>query len=103
ARIEIETRIVQARAELIVSDSGVGIPDSQLAFVTRPFYRVDSARTQADGTGLGMAIVNRLVIRYRGLLRLRNRTPLAGLEVSLSFPQASDGNLAASIGIGSID
>ena len=46
------------------------------------FSRLVTARTQANGTGLGMAIVQRLVGRYRGALRLRNRTPLPGQAFS---------------------
>jgi two-component system osmolarity sensor histidine kinase EnvZ len=86
ARITLETRVTHARVELTVSDEGPGIPDDQLLLVMRPFYRVDTARTTADGTGLGMAIVHRLVGRYRGALRLRNRHPGSGLEVMLEFP-----------------
>src|SRR5258708_1349574 len=84
----IETRVSHSRVELSVVDEGPGIPEDQLALVTRPFYRVNSARTQANGTGLGMAIVQRLVSRYRGALRLRNRTPGPGLEVTIEFPLA---------------
>jgi two-component system osmolarity sensor histidine kinase EnvZ len=84
----LETRVSHARVELSVVDEGPGIPEDQLALVTRPFYRVDTARTQANGTGLGMAIVQRLVGRYRGGLRLRNRTPGPGLEVTIEFPLA---------------
>ncbi len=62
----LETRVSHSRVELSVVDEGPGIPEDQLALVTRPFYRVDTARTQANGTGLGMAIVQRLVGRYRG-------------------------------------
>lgn len=88
ARILLETRVTHARVELVVADEGPGIPEDQLPLVMRPFYRVDIARSKADGTGLGMAIVLRLVNRYRGALRLRNRTPDAGLEVTLEFPSA---------------
>jgi two-component system osmolarity sensor histidine kinase EnvZ len=84
--IMLETRVAHSRVELAVLDEGPGIPEDQLALVTRPFYRVDSARSQANGTGLGMAIVQRLVSRYRGSLRLRNRTPGPGLEVTIEFP-----------------
>jgi two-component system osmolarity sensor histidine kinase EnvZ len=80
--------VSHSRVELSVVDEGPGIPEDQLPLVTRPFYRVNSARTQANGTGLGMAIVQRLVGRYRGALRLRNRTPLPGLEVTIEFPLA---------------
>ncbi|MDR5854477.1 ATP-binding protein [Caballeronia sp. LZ062] len=87
ARITLQTRVAHGRVELSVMDEGLGIPDDQVALITRPFYRVDAARTQANGTGLGMAIVQRLVTRQRGSLRLRNRTPLPGFEVTIDFPQ----------------
>jgi two-component system osmolarity sensor histidine kinase EnvZ len=86
ARITLQTRVNHGRVELSVMDEGRGIPEDQVALITRPFYRVDTARTQANGTGLGMAIVQRLVTRQRGTLRLRNRTPHAGFEVTIDFP-----------------
>ncbi|KND56426.1 Osmolarity sensory histidine kinase EnvZ [Candidatus Paraburkholderia kirkii] len=91
ARITLQTRVAHGRVELSVMDEGRGIPDDQVALITRPFYRVDAARTQANGTGLGMAIVQRLVTRQRGTLRLRNRTPLPGFEVTIDFPQMKGG------------
>jgi two-component system, OmpR family, osmolarity sensor histidine kinase EnvZ len=86
ARITLQTRVNHGRVELSVMDEGRGIPEDQVALVTRPFYRVDTARTQANGTGLGMAIVQRLVTRQCGTLRLRNRHPHAGFEVTIDFP-----------------
>ncbi len=86
ARITLQTRVNHGRVELSVMDEGRGIPEDQVALITRPFYRVDTARTQANGTGLGMAIVQRLVTRQRGTLRLRNRYPHAGFEVTIDFP-----------------
>ena len=86
-QIRVATYAQHGQVDIFVSDRGPGIPEDQIALVTRPFYRVDAARTQADGTGLGMAIVLRLVSRHRGALRLRNRQPGPGLEVSLNFPE----------------
>ncbi len=86
ARVTLQTRVSHGRVELSVMDEGRGIPEDQVALITRPFYRVDTARTQANGTGLGMAIVQRLVTRQRGTLRLRNRAPHAGFEVTIDFP-----------------
>jgi two-component system osmolarity sensor histidine kinase EnvZ len=86
ARITLQTRVNHGRVELSVTDEGRGIPEDQVALITRPFYRVDTARTQANGTGLGMAIVQRLVTRQRGTLRLRNRSPFPGFEVTIDFP-----------------
>lgn len=99
ARITVETRASHARIEVIVRDEGPGIPDDQLPLVMRPFYRVDAARSKADGTGLGMAIVLRIVGCYRGTLRLRNRVPEPGLEASINFPtgKGSRGGLSARV------
>lgn len=88
ADVTIITRVAGGRVELAVRDKGQGIPEDVLPLVTRPFYRVDTARSQADGTGLGMAIVQRITTRYKGLIAIRNVRPGSGLEVSLSFPAA---------------
>jgi two-component system osmolarity sensor histidine kinase EnvZ len=86
AHVTIRTSVSFQKIELSVLDRGAGIPEDQLDLVTRPFYRVEAARTQADGTGLGMAIVLRLVNRHRGILRVANREPAPGLDVTLTFP-----------------
>jgi len=88
AHITIRTTASFQKIELSVLDTGSGIPEDQLELVTRPFYRVEVARTKADGTGLGMAIVQRLVNRQRGILKLSNRAPGPGLEVMVTFPVA---------------
>lgn len=87
AEIVICTRRERNTAVLEVADRGSGVPAEQLELLTRPFYRLDSARTSAKGAGLGMSIVNRIVQRSGGELTLLNRTPPAtGLVVRISFP-----------------
>ncbi|MDM8358505.1 ATP-binding protein [Pandoraea communis] len=88
ANVHITTRVLGERVEMRVRDTGPGIPEEQLALVFRPFYRVDTARTKADGTGLGMAIVQRIATRYKGIASLRNVRPGTGLEIIVSFPLA---------------
>jgi two-component system osmolarity sensor histidine kinase EnvZ len=53
AKVEISTRTVNKDAVLVVADSGCGVPDVQLPLLTRPFYRLDAARSEAKGAGLG--------------------------------------------------
>jgi signal transduction histidine kinase len=59
--------LIQIRAEdhvarMEVRDTGVGIPTAQLPRVFERFFRVDPARSRAEGgTGLGLAIVRHLV------------------------------------------
>jgi two-component system osmolarity sensor histidine kinase EnvZ len=88
ANVHVSTRVLGERVEMRVRDTGPGIPEDQLALVFRPFYRVDTARTKADGTGLGMAIVQRIASRYKGHASLRNVRPGSGLEIIVSFPLA---------------
>jgi two-component system, OmpR family, sensor histidine kinase CpxA len=71
---------------LEVSDSGPGLPESELANIFLPFYRTDAAR-QADtgGFGVGLAIADRAVRLHHGKVRARNR-PGGGLIISLTLP-----------------
>jgi two-component system osmolarity sensor histidine kinase EnvZ len=86
ADVEISTRLDDKDAVLCVADHGGGVPEAQLQLLTRPFYRLDSARSEAKGAGLGMSIVNRILQRNGGRLVLANRqAPATGLVVNAIF------------------
>ena len=76
------------RAMLEVGDHGTGVPDEALDQLLRPFTRLDSARSQANGAGLGLAIVERVVQRHGAGLRLSNR-PDGGLVARITFAIAA--------------
>ena len=56
-----------------IADRGPGLPDAQIPYLLRPFTRMDTARTHANGAGLGLAIVDRVVQRHHGQLEIKNR------------------------------
>lgn len=70
---------------LTVADRGPGVPESELARIFDPFYRLDASReATTGGVGLGLAIVKTCVESCRGSLSCRNRQP-SGLEVTIKL------------------
>ncbi len=56
-----------------VSDRGPGIPPQDVERIKRPFARLDAARSNAVGAGLGLAIVERIARSHNGRLELLPR------------------------------
>jgi two-component system osmolarity sensor histidine kinase EnvZ len=71
-----------------VRDHGIGVSDAQLANLTKPFYRGEAARTAANGAGLGLAIVEKIVLRMGGTFVLSN-APGSGLVANIKLQRAS--------------
>jgi two-component system osmolarity sensor histidine kinase EnvZ len=72
--------------QLQVKDRGAGIPDEQKRAVFRPFYRLESSRSEeTGGTGLGLAIVRQLVKANAMGLQLRDRQG-GGTVFTLTLP-----------------
>jgi len=69
-----------ASGMLVVRDEGVGIPESELDGLFQPFHGAF-----ANGSGLGMAIVHRIVNDYGGEIHVTSK-PGAGTTVEVRFP-----------------
>ena len=63
-------------AELKISDSGIGIPESHLENIFKRFYQVDPARSGDEhGAGLGLHICKRIVDLHGGSISAtKNKT-----------------------------
>jgi two-component system osmolarity sensor histidine kinase EnvZ len=75
--------------EMIIEDSGPGIPADQRDAAIRPFERLDQSRNQdrGAGTGLGLAIASDVMSRHGGRLVLSDSERLGGLRASLILPR----------------
>jgi signal transduction histidine kinase len=80
--------VVAGMVEVLVEDTGVGIPQADLPRITERFYRVDKARSrELGGTGLGLAIVKHLVHAHGGELAIESE-PGEGTIVRFTLPAA---------------
>ncbi|MBL8754656.1 MAG: HAMP domain-containing histidine kinase [Planctomycetes bacterium] len=61
--IDVELRTVDGQVELVVADSGAGIPAADLDRIFEPFF---TTKQPGQGTGLGLAIVHRIVTAHGG-------------------------------------
>ena len=91
SKVGIEARRRDAQIEVMVSDSGPGVPEKDLELIFEPFYRVDAARNRAvGGDGLGLAIAARAVGIHGGRIQARN-VEQGGLMVQLTLPALQPG------------
>lgn len=83
----IEIRIVKSGSEALleIADLGPGIPEADMPRMLQPFTRLEEARSNTKGAGLGLAIVDRIMRAHGGRIELLPRDP-HGLRVILHFP-----------------
>jgi len=75
----------------IVRDTGIGIPPEDQDRIFEEFYRAENARTASPvGTGVGLAIVKRLIENWGGEIRLESEAGL-GSKFVVRLPRADVG------------
>lgn len=85
-QLEISLHTSADRVYVDVCDRGPGIPVAEVARLLRPFSRGEDARTGGAGAGLGLSIVERLLARASGKLRLLPRVG-GGLTARIDLPR----------------
>lgn len=85
--IEITWKLQGERAQFSVADNGIGVPESARRRVFEPFVRLDPAAN--PGSGIGLAIVRRIVELYGGEVWIESNVP-TGCRVSFTLPVLGD-------------
>ena len=76
--------------ELIISDNGKGIPESELSKIYEPFF---TTKRNKGGTGLGLHIVYNIITQLlKGTIQCSSSVK-QGTTFYISFPLFTDTNL----------
>lgn len=74
-------------SQIVVKDTGIGIPREDQNRVFERFYRVDKSHSkEIGGTGLGLSIVKHAVSTLNGSIVLRSEEG-SGTEITMKFPK----------------
>jgi signal transduction histidine kinase len=83
-RLDVTAR--DGKRSVVVTDSGIGIPAEELPRIFERFYRGDSARNRAEGSGLGLPIARWIADLHNA--RISVASDPAGTRVQIDFPAA---------------
>jgi signal transduction histidine kinase len=89
ARIEILLEPCSQGIRATVSDTGMGIPESELKRVQKAFFRGAKASRSTQGSGLGLSICGKIARLHGGELRILSREG-EGTAVVFTIPEAPE-------------
>ncbi|WP_285396372.1 ATP-binding protein [Lysinibacillus sp. fls2-241-R2A-57] len=86
SKVEITAIENNDHAVITIKDYGIGIPQEDLSHVTERFYRVNKARSRADGgSGLGLSIVEQLLKQLHGKIDIASEVE-KGTVIKIMLP-----------------
>jgi PAS domain S-box-containing protein len=69
-RITVSAQSLYKEFEIIISDTGAGIPENDLPNIFEKFYRVRRPGKEIPGTGLGLVFVKQIIDLHKGLIKV---------------------------------
>jgi two-component system, OmpR family, phosphate regulon sensor histidine kinase PhoR len=85
--VRVEALSTDGQAQIVISDTGIGIPSEHLPRVFERFYRADKARSrEMGGTGLGLSIVKHVIEQMGGTVAVASQVG-QGSRFTLTVPR----------------
>jgi two-component system phosphate regulon sensor histidine kinase PhoR len=86
-KVLVTVRDLPGKAQLTVSDQGIGIPSEDLDRIFERFYRVDKSHSkEVGGTGLGLSIVKHAAGIHNAEIQVRSELG-KGSDFTVTFPK----------------
>jgi signal transduction histidine kinase len=86
-QVEVSVQVLPLEIRIQVSDTGLGVPVSDLPYLFEKFYRVQNAEHQKrTGSGLGLAIVKSIVEQHGGRVSVESQVD-KGSVFTITLPQ----------------
>jgi signal transduction histidine kinase len=86
SQIEVTLKGRGGGVEFLIEDSGPGLPEGFYGRGIQAFQRFDKSRSrQSGGSGLGMTIMEKIVSKNRGQIRL-SKSKFGGLKIQINLP-----------------
>lgn len=85
-KVSVRLEEIEGMCRLIVSDTGIGIPEKDIEKIGTEFYRSPNAKQFApSGTGIGMTIVKEALRQHRGTMEIKSRKG-EGTTIKVDIP-----------------
>ncbi len=84
--VTVETRAKAPLAQVVVTDSGVGLAEADLERVFERFYRVPGQPRRSTGSGIGLTIARNIARAHGGDVTATSAGPGYGAAFTLSLP-----------------
>jgi signal transduction histidine kinase len=85
--LEVKRDVSPEMLRVAVTDTGIGIPEDQLAEIFEPFHQLDGSSTRRyGGTGLGLSLVKQIIEAHGSIVRVKSEP---GKGSTFSFPLLS--------------
>lgn len=88
-KISVQTTVHRETVDIVVRDTGMGMPEGELEKIFEPFHQIDASNARGiGGTGLGLAISREIAVAHGGTLTARTMEG-AGSTFTLSIKRSA--------------
>ncbi len=87
-RVRVTVSNLYRELEVIVSDTGIGIPEKDLPYIFQKFYRISRPGIEIPATGVGLVFVKQIVDLHKGMITVQSE-PGGGSSFIVRLPKFS--------------